>query len=134
MPRRYGYAPKGERCFGTHNWHSKARTNVIGALIGSCLLTLCLFNGSINSDIFYTWIKEDLLPKAPKNSVLVMDNAAFHKRADIQFLIAQSAFILHYLPAYSPDLNPIEHKWAQAKARRKSLFCSISSLFKDNYL
>jgi transposase len=131
MPRRYGYAPRGQRCYGTHDWHSKARTNVIGALIGACLLTVCLFENSINSDVFHSWIKEDLLPKLPKNSVLVLDNATFHKRADTQNLIRDAGFILEYLPAYSPDLNPIEHKWAQVKARRRSLQCSIHSLFAD---
>lgn len=134
MPRRYGYAAKGKRCFGKHDWHSKSRTNVIGALIGACLLTICLFEDSINSDVFHGWIKDDLIPKLPQDSVLVMDNATFHKRADTQALIQKAGFILEYLPAYSPDLNPIEHKWAQAKNRRKSLQCSINSLFADNYL
>ena len=48
-----------------------------------------------------------------------MDNAAFHKRADIQQLFEQAGHIIEYLPAYSPELNPIEPKWAQAKAVRK---------------
>jgi transposase len=134
MPRRYGYAGKGKRCFGKHDWHSKRRTNVIGALIGACLLTVCLFKGSINSDVFHGWVKEDLLPKLPQNSVLVMDNATFHKRADTQALIQKAGVILEYLPSYSPDLNPIEHKWAQAKSLRKSSNCSIFSLFRLFYL
>ena len=25
MPRRFGYAPLGERCFGSHDWHAKGR-------------------------------------------------------------------------------------------------------------
>ena len=49
MPRRRGYAPVGRRCFGTQDWHAKGRTNVIGALLGFCLLTVSLFTGSINS-------------------------------------------------------------------------------------
>jgi transposase len=133
MPRRYGYAPKGKRCYGTHNWHAKGRTNVIGALIKACLLTVCLFECSINSDIFHTWIKEDLLPKLPKHSVLVLDNAAFHKRADTQALIHEAGFLLEYLPPYSPDLNPIEHKWAHAKSLRRSLNSSIFDLFSLYY-
>jgi transposase len=48
-----------------------------------------------------------------------MDNAVFHKRADIQQLFKQAGQVLEYLPAYSPDFNPIEPKWAQAKAIRK---------------
>lgn len=134
MPRRYGYAFKGKPCLDKYDWHNKLRTNVIGALVGTALLTTCLFRTSINSEIFHTWVKEDLLPKLPKNSVLVMDNATFHKRSDTKTLIEQSGFSLEFLPVYSPDLNPIEHKWAQAKALRKSLRCSISSLFKNPIL
>jgi transposase len=129
MPRRYGYAPAGEPCFGTHDWHSKTRTNVIGALLGKNLLTAALFETSINSDVFYGWLTQDLLPKIPKNSVLVLDNATFHKRKDIQQEIQNAGLSLEFLPPYSPDLNPIEHKWAHYKANRRDLQCSIYDLF-----
>ena len=36
---------------------------------------------------------------------------------------------LLYLPPYSPDLNPIEKKWAQAKATRRNAQCSVHNLF-----
>lgn len=129
MPRRYGYAPRGQRCFSKFDWHSKSRTNVIGALVGGCLLTACLFLTPINSEVFHSWVTQDLLPKLPKNSVLVMDNATFHKRADTQSQLQNAGFTLEYLPPYSPDLNPIEHKWAQAKALRRKLQCSVENLF-----
>jgi transposase len=60
-----------------------------------------------------------------------MDNATFHKRADIQKAIAAAGHALEFLPAYSPDLNPIEHKWAQAKAIRKQQNPSIEQLFQS---
>jgi len=34
MPRLYGYAPRGQGCFGQHNWQAKGRTNVIGGVTG----------------------------------------------------------------------------------------------------
>ena len=58
-----------------------------------------------------------------------MDNASFHKRNDIQKAITDAGHILEYLPAYSPDLNPIEHKWAQTKAARRRLHCSVDEVF-----
>jgi len=75
MPRTHGYAPVGKRCFGNHDWHAKGRTNVIGALLGASLLTACLFSGSVNADVFLAWVEQDLLPKAPEECVIVMDNA-----------------------------------------------------------
>ncbi|CAG0940934.1 hypothetical protein BROC_01215 [Candidatus Brocadiaceae bacterium] len=129
MPRTHGYAPIGKRCIGTHNWHAKGRTNVIGALLSSCLITATLFTGSINANVFFAWLSQDLLPKLPQHAVIVMDNAAFHKRSDCQQLIERAGHTLLFLPPYSPDLNPIEHKWAQAKAIRKQKSCSPDLLF-----
>ena len=58
-----------------------------------------------------------------------MDNATFHKRLDIQQAIIDAGHILEYLPAYSPELNPIEHKWAQSKAIRRRKKCTVEELF-----
>ena len=129
MPRTCGYAPRGQRCYGKHDWGSKGRTNVIGALYLGILLTLSLFSSSINTNVFTAWLIQDLLPKLPPQSVLIMDNASFHKGSLMQKAIAESGHILMYLPPYSPDLNPIEHKWAQAKSIRRKKRCSIHHLF-----
>lgn len=129
MPRTRGYATKGERCYGVHDWNAKGRTNVIGAIVNFVFLTLGLFESTINSDVFYAWLTQDLLPKVPTGAVIVMDNASFHKRQDMITAINDAGCILEFLPPYSPDLNPIEHKWAQAKAIRKQHRCSVDELF-----
>lgn len=129
MPRTHGYALKGQPCIGKHDWGSRGRSNVIGALLSQLLLTVSLFQHSIDTATFTGWLEQDLLPKLPPNSVIVMDNAAFHKSVDMQTTIKQAGHILEYLPVYSPDLNPIEKKWAQAKAIRRRLQCSIEELF-----
>ena len=98
-------------------------------LLEPCLLRVSLLTGSINANVFFAWVEQDLLPKLPDNCVIVMDNATFHKRMDIQKIIQDAGHTLEYLPAYSPDLNPIEHKWAQAKAKRKQKKCSVDELF-----
>ena len=60
-----------------------------------------------------------------------MDNAAFHKRADIQELLEQQGHKILWLPAYSPDLNPIEQMWAWVKRKRKEwLIDSVDELFR----
>jgi transposase len=129
MLRDRGYSKKGSRCFGLKDWSIKGRTNAIGALLGKTLLTVCLITGSVNSDVFHAWMTQDLLPKTPKGAVIVMDNAAFHKRADTIQAILDQGFVLEFLPPYSPDLNPIEQKWAQAKAIRRQKCCGVDELF-----
>ncbi|MDA1587403.1 transposase, partial [Bacillus cereus group sp. TH230-1LC] len=55
----------------------------------------------------------------------------FHKRADIQELLEQQGHKILWLPAYSPDLNPIEHMWAWVKRKRKEwLIDSVDELFR----
>ena len=134
MPRLHGYSVKGRRCFGTHDWGAKGRTNIIGALLFGVLLTVSLFQVNVNTEIFNTWVEQDLIPKLPTHSVVIMDNASFHKGAAMKQALEEAGHTLLYLPPYSPDLNPIEKKWAQAKAMRRRLGGSIESLFNENFL
>lgn len=134
MPRNYGYAPVGERCFGRHDWNAKGRINVVGALMKNNFLNVNLVDGDIDADVFYARVSRELLPGLPEGSVVVMDNAAFHKRGDIQEIITSSGHELEFLPSYSPDLNPVEHKRAQAEALRKKLRCPVDELFQNDIL
>jgi hypothetical protein len=133
-PRTHGYTPLGKRCVDKQNWQAKGRINAIGALVDKTLLTVSLFTGSINSDVFFAWTVQDLLPKVPPNAVIIMDNAAFHKREDILEAINEAGFDALFLPPYSPDLNPIEQKWNEAKSRRQKQRCDVQSLFQNNRL
>ena len=66
--------------------------------------------------VFTTWVQELLLPSLNELTVIVMDNVTFHKDAATLQLIKAAGHIIEFLPPYSPDLNPIEHKWAEKKA------------------
>lgn len=128
-PREKGYSLKGEKCYARKDWHARGRVNAIGAIIDFKLFNLCLFNSNINSDVFYAWMIQELLPNIPKNSVIVLDNASFHKREDVLLATQQKGHTLEFLPPYSPDLNPIEKKWAQAKSIRKKFGYTPEELF-----
>ena len=128
--RPYGYAPIGERCLATYNWQAKKRTNVIGALYKNTLFAIDYFEQNINTDCVYDWCKNKLIPDLKRKCVIVMDNASFHKAKRIQKLLNRYGHRLLFLPPYSPQLNPIEKKWAQVKAiRRKLLENDLPKLF-----
>ena len=129
MPRTRGDSCRGKRCYGVQDWHAKGRINVIGAMVEFVLLTVGLFEGRLNSDVFYAWLTQALVPVLPVKAVLVMDNTSFHKRPDMVEAIKPSGALLEFLLPYSPDLNPIEKKWAQAKAIRKRARCDVDTLF-----
>ncbi len=61
-----------------------------------------------------------------------MDNARFHKSKRIQKLLNRHGHRVLWLPPYSPDLNPIEKKWAQAKFLRQGwMENNLPKLFQD---
>ena len=131
MPRTHGYAPRGRRCFGIRDWNAKGRINVIGAFLAGSLLTVGLTDANVDADMFNLWLTEDLIAKLPPSSVLVMDNATFHKRQDTKEMIKNAGHSLQYLPPYSPDLSQIENKWAQAKAIRRKTGKSTEQIFES---
>ena len=97
--------------------------------MADALLSAGLTTSNVDADMFNLWLKHDLVPKLPPSSVLVMDNATFHKRSDTKEMVVSAGHTLQYLPPYSPDLNPIEHKWAQAKAIRRKTGQSTQQIF-----
>ena len=105
--------------------------NAIGAVCENRLFAVGLFNHSIDTGTFKAWMEQILIPVLPKNSVVVMDNAAFHKNEEISNLLKEDGHVILWLPSYSPDLNPIEHKWAWVKSVRNKLRINdIDELFR----
>ena len=129
-PRERGYSPIGSRCYDQKDWQAKGRVNAIGAIVNFKFINICLFPCNINADIFHQWVIQELIPSTPQGAVVVMDNATFHRRKDTIQAIEENNLILEMMPTYSPDLNPIEKKWAQAKAMRKKHGYTPNEIFK----
>ena len=78
-----------------------------------------LFEGTCNTEVFKTWLSQQLCPPLTERQVIVLDNAAFHKSAKTRELITDRGARLLFLPPYSPDLNPIQRDFATLKKRRQ---------------
>lgn len=116
MVRRYGRAPRGERCrvavpFG----HWKTIT-VTAGLRASGLTATALFDGPMTGDRFRSYVEETLVPTLKHGDTVVLDNLPAHKDSGIREPIEAAGARLLYLPAYSPDFNPIEQAFAKLKA------------------
>ena len=78
-------------------------------------------NITVNKERFMLWIKTYLVPHLQKGKIVIMDNAPWHKGNDIREAIEETGAKLIFLPPYSPDLNPIEHAWANLKNKLKKI-------------
>ncbi len=116
--RPHGWAPKGVKVHGDISGSKRHRTNLIMAQRGNKWLAPMLFDFACNSSVIDSWLENILLPALKKPSVIVMDNASFHKKDEIRQLLEEHGHILLPLPPYSPDFNPIEESFAILKKRR----------------
>ena len=121
MQYEYGYSQRGEKIYGEKQGSRRGRVSMIGACEDNGLREVVTFEGSCNRSVVETWLEEQLLPKCKEGTVLVMDNASFHKGGKIKELIEKANCHLLYLAPYSPDMNPIEKCWGwlKRKIRRK---------------
>ena len=74
------------------------------------------YEGTMNAQRFQDWFSNNFLKNIPENSIIVMDNASFHCKQTLFDLSSKHNCNLFFLPPYSPDLNPIEKKWAHLKS------------------
>jgi len=116
MRREFGYSLKGTRIVDQKSGKKAKRISVIAGLVNrKTLIAPAYFNCYTDSAVFNIWLKQVLLPELKPGYTIVMDNASFHKSAKTKELIESVKCNLLYLPAYSPDLNPIEKKWSHIK-------------------
>ena len=118
MARLYGRSPRGTRARGTVPGGPWKRLTVVAALgMGGMKATLSVA-AATSGAVFHSYLDQVLLPELRRtqpDAVLVLDNLAAHKTAKVRRLLDCSGFAYRYLPAYSPDLNPIELAWAKVK-------------------
>ena len=116
MTRLRGRSPKGERlvCHAPHgHWHTTTMISSV-RLDGT---TACMtIEGATNTEVFYAYVREVLAPSLRRGDIVVMDNLGAHKHPRTLALIEAVGAEVRFLPAYSPDLNPIELMWSKVKA------------------
>lgn len=121
MTRLYGRAIAGQRAIDNTSSGHWCTTTMISSvrLDGS---TACMVvEGATNKDIFEAYIEQILLPTLKAGDIVILDNLSAHKSRHIRELVKSVGAELWYLPAYSPDLNPIEEMWSKIKSILRKL-------------
>jgi len=93
---------------------------MIGALRGDGTTACMSIEGAADTEVFRAYVRGLLCPTLRPGDVVVMDNLSPHKSAPTLSLITASGAQILFLPAYSPDLNPIEKLWSKIKAYRRA--------------
>ena len=119
--REYAYSPKGVPVIGNISGKKYKRTNIVAAKCGSNIVAPMIYNGTTDSVLFERWFENMLLKTIPEGSVIIMDNATFHRKAVLQALASTCKCDVLFLPPYSPDFNPIENFWAWLKSKLRNI-------------
>jgi transposase len=111
----YGYAPKGERLrLEVPRNRGKNTTLLASITLGGMGETMAV-EGSTDRGVFEAYIEHALAPTLEAGRVVIMDNLPVHKPARVRELIEERGCELIYLPAYTPELNPIEEAFSKIK-------------------
>jgi transposase len=129
MVRHYGRAPCGERLVaGVPHGHWKTLTLVAALRIDS-LTAPCVVDGAMDGPSFLAYVEQVLVPTLKRHDIVFMDNLRTHKIDGVREAIRAAGARLRYLPAYSPDLNPIEQAFSKLKAAlRKGAARTVQAL------
>ena len=111
----YGYAPRGERLHLRVPRSRGKNTSLLSSMTLSGMGPSLTVEGSTTARVFETYVEKVLLPSLKEGQIVVMDNLSAHRPKRIRELIEQQGCELLYLPAYSPDYNPIEEAFAKIK-------------------
>lgn len=116
MTREHAWAPVGTRAYGRVPRNRGRVLTMLGALSLDGVAAMMTVEGGTTRDVFLRFLREHLLPVLPPNAVVVMDNLGAHHATGVRELLASVGATPLYMPAYSPDLNPIELCWSKMKA------------------
>ena len=117
MYRQYVRSKRGKRVNICISGKHHARIGLVAAQRESALLAPHTYRGTMNVSVFEDWFENKLLSCLPKGHVIIMDNAAFHKKEVLYQIAKKYSQELIFLPPYSPEYNPIEHKWSALKRK-----------------
>lgn len=131
MVRHHGRSPRGERLVASvPHGHWKTLT-LVAALRVDGLTAPYVVDGAMDGPSFLAYVEQILVPTLRKRDIVFMDNLRTHKVAGVREAIEAAGAQGRYLPAYSPDLNPIEQAFSKLKAAlRKGAARTVERLLK----
>lgn len=125
--RRYGYGIRGKPPRMSKLLVRGERISVISAMNEDGIVALKIVKGTVDGDEFLEFVERELLPTLMPfdgynpNSIVILDNCAVHHVEGVASMITEVGALVHFLPPYSPDFNPIEECFSKVKAMLKRM-------------
>ena len=116
MTRLRGRSRKGQRLRAKAPFGHWGTQTFIAGLRCDRLTAPWVLDRAMNRSAFDTYVETQLAPTLSKGDVVVLDNLAVHKSARAAAILKERGAWFLFLPAYSPDLNPIEMAFAKLKS------------------
>ncbi len=131
MARRYGRAPRGERCRALVPQGHWKTTTFVGALRLEGMTAPMVLDGAMHGAAFLAYVEQVLVPTLTPGDIVIMDNLSVHKSTAVRQAIEAAGAELRFLPPYSPDFNPIEMAFSKLKAfLKKTAARTVDDLWK----
>jgi len=125
--REYARAVRGEKVIAKISGRKFKRTNIVAGICGGKWVAPMEYDGTTDSILFEFWFEKCLLKVVVEGSVIILDNATFHRKSFLTDLAHRYNCDILFLPPYSPDLNPIEKKWAWLKKYLRKILHNFNS-------
>jgi transposase len=112
----YARAPRGQRAVGKVPRNYGANTTLMASLSRQGMGEAFILEGAADAIAFELYIEQILAPSLRSGQIVIMDNLSIHQGERVRQAIEAKGCQLLFLPAYSPDLSPIEEAFSKLKA------------------
>jgi transposase len=116
MTPTYARAPRGQRAHGQAPAQHGTNVTLVAALSLAGIGAAMTLTGALDGDACTAYIRELLVPSLRPGQFVIWDNVRAHQGETVRALIEAAGCRLLFLPAYSPDFNPIEEAFSKLKA------------------
>ena len=124
--RPYAYSAKSAPVRAKISGKRYQRFSLVAAYVEGQLVAPMTYQQTMDSTLFEAWFEHFLMPSLTEKSLIIMDNARFHRISVLKGIAEQKGHKVLPLPPYSPELNPIEKIWANIKRELRKILPSYS--------
>src|SRR5260221_1400269 len=113
MTPLYARAPRGQRAYAKVRRNYGKNMTLLSALHLGGMQAPLVIEGATTTNVFEAYLEQVLAPVLEPDDIVILDNLAAHKSDRARQIVESKGAHLLFLPAYSPDLSPIEHAFSK---------------------